>query len=60
MALTLPEICELTTEDDLLAREHHSLYHFAHSAGADLCRRLGRLPEALSYKKALVGRAWRG
>ena len=43
--------------DDLLAREHLSHYHLAHSARADLCRRLGRIPEArASYEKAL---AWR-
>src|SRR6267143_1730420 len=41
--------------DDLLAREQLSHYHLAHSARADLCRRLGRLPEArLSYEKALA------
>ena len=41
--------------DDLLAREHLSHYHLAHSARADLCRRLGRIPEArASYEKALV------
>src|ERR1700746_2190112 len=41
--------------DDLLAREHLSHYHLAHSARADLCRRLGRLPEArASYEKALA------
>ena len=40
--------------DDLLAREYLSHYHLAHSARADLCRRLGRIPEArASYKKAL-------
>ena len=40
--------------DDLLAREHLSNYHLAHSARADLCRRLGRIPEArASYEKAL-------
>jgi RNA polymerase sigma-70 factor, ECF subfamily len=39
--------------DDLLAREHLSHYHLAHSARADLCRRLGRIPEArVSYAKA--------
>jgi RNA polymerase sigma-70 factor (ECF subfamily) len=32
--------------DDLLAREQLSGYHLAHSARADLCRRLGRIPEA--------------
>ena len=41
--------------DDLLAREHLSQYHLAHSARADLCRRLGRIPEArASYQKALT------
>jgi RNA polymerase sigma-70 factor (ECF subfamily) len=41
--------------DDLLAREQLSQYHLAHSARADLCRRLGRIPEArASYEKALV------
>jgi RNA polymerase sigma-70 factor (ECF subfamily) len=41
--------------DDLLAREHLSHYHLAHSARADLCRRLGRIPEArASYEEALT------
>ncbi len=41
--------------DDLLAREHLAHYHLAHSARADLCRRLGRLPEArASYENALA------
>jgi RNA polymerase sigma-70 factor, ECF subfamily len=41
--------------DDLLAREHLSHYHLAYSARADLCRRLGRIPEArASYEKALA------
>jgi RNA polymerase sigma-70 factor (ECF subfamily) len=41
--------------DDLLAREPLSHYHLAHSARADLCRRLGRIPEArASYEKALT------
>jgi RNA polymerase sigma-70 factor (ECF subfamily) len=42
--------------DDLLAaREQLSHYHLAHSARADLCRRLGRIPEArISYEKALA------
>jgi len=41
--------------DDLLAREDLSHYHLAHSARADLCRRLGRFPEArASYEKALA------
>jgi RNA polymerase sigma-70 factor (ECF subfamily) len=40
--------------DDLLAGEHLSHYHLAHSARADLCRRLGRIPEArASYEEAL-------
>lgn len=41
--------------DDLLAREHLSQYRLAHSARADLCRRLGRIAEArASYEKALA------
>ena len=41
--------------DDLLRREQLSNYHLAHSARADLCRRLGRIPEArASYEKALA------
>jgi RNA polymerase sigma-70 factor, ECF subfamily len=41
--------------DDLLAREHLPHYHLAHSARADLCRRLGRISEArASYEKALA------
>ena len=41
--------------DDLLAREQLSDYHLAHSARADLCRRLGRIAEArASYEKALT------
>jgi RNA polymerase sigma-70 factor, ECF subfamily len=41
--------------DRLLAREPLSHYHLAHSARADLCRRLGRIPEArASYEKALA------
>jgi len=41
--------------DGLLAREQLSDYHLAHSARADLCRRLGRIPEArASYEKALA------
>ncbi len=41
--------------DDLLAGEQLSHYHLAHSARADLCRRLGRIPEArASYEKALA------
>ena len=41
--------------DELLAREQLADYHLAHSARADLCRRLGRIPEArASYEKALA------
>jgi len=41
--------------DDLLTREQLSHYHLAHSARADMCRRLGRIPEArASYEKALA------
>ena len=41
--------------DDLLAREELANYSLAHSARADLCRRLGRPPEArASYEKALA------
>jgi RNA polymerase sigma-70 factor (ECF subfamily) len=41
--------------DALLAREELGGYHLAHSARADLCRRLGRLAEARdSYEKALA------
>jgi RNA polymerase sigma-70 factor, ECF subfamily len=41
--------------DDLLAREELAHYHLAYSARADLCRRLGRIPEArASYEKALT------
>lgn len=41
--------------DELLARGELVEYHLAHSARADLCRRLGRLPEArASYERALA------
>jgi RNA polymerase sigma-70 factor, ECF subfamily len=41
--------------DGLLARDELANYHLAHSARADLCRRLGLLPEArASYEKALA------
>jgi RNA polymerase sigma-70 factor (ECF subfamily) len=41
--------------DGLLAREELARYHLAHSARADLCRRLGRFTEArASYEKALA------
>ena len=39
--------------DDLLERGELVNYHLAHSARAELCRRLGRIPEArTSYEKA--------
>jgi len=45
----------LTMIDDLLARGQLSHYRPAHAARADLCRRLGRVPEArASYEKALA------
>jgi len=41
--------------DGLLAREELANYHLAHAARADMCRRLGRIPEArASYEKALA------
>lgn len=41
--------------DSLLARGELTGYHLAHSARAELCRRMGRLPEArISYEKALT------
>ncbi len=41
--------------DHLLERDELSNYHLAHSARADLCRRLGQIPEArASYEKALA------
>jgi RNA polymerase sigma-70 factor (ECF subfamily) len=41
--------------DALLARDELAGYHLAHSARADLCRRLGRLAEARdSYERALA------
>ena len=40
--------------DALLARGDLADYHLAHSARADLCRRLGRTTEArTSYERAL-------
>ncbi len=45
----------LSLVDDLLARQQLADYHLAHSARADLCRRLGRIPDArASYEKALA------
>jgi RNA polymerase sigma-70 factor, ECF subfamily len=41
--------------DAILARGDLADYHLAHSARADLCRRLGRMAEArASYERALV------
>ena len=40
--------------DAILARGDLGAYHLAHSARADLCRRLGRTAEArISYQRAL-------
>jgi RNA polymerase sigma-70 factor (ECF subfamily) len=44
----------LALVDAILARGDLSDYHLAHAARADLCRRLGRIPEArASYGRAL-------
>jgi RNA polymerase sigma-70 factor (ECF subfamily) len=44
----------LSLIDALLARGELADYHLAHSARADLCRRLGRMTEArASYERAL-------
>ena len=44
----------LTLIDALLARGELAQYHLAHSARAEMCRRLGRVAEArISYEKAL-------
>jgi RNA polymerase sigma-70 factor (ECF subfamily) len=44
----------LTLIDALLAEGELSDYHLAHSARADLCRRLGRTSDAIdSYRRAL-------
>jgi RNA polymerase sigma-70 factor (ECF subfamily) len=41
--------------DEILARGDLADYHLAHSARADLCRRLGKVPEArVSYQQALA------
>ena len=41
--------------DELLTHDQLSSYHLAHSARADMCRRLGRIPEArASYERALA------
>jgi RNA polymerase sigma-70 factor, ECF subfamily len=45
----------LAIVDAILARGDLDAYHLAHSARADLCRRLGRLAEArASYQRALA------
>lgn len=45
----------LSQIENLLAGEQLSQYYLAHSARADLCRRLGRISEArASYEKALA------
>jgi len=59
VAMSTPEGLEqgLGLIDDLLAQKNGELaqYHLAHAARADLCRRLGRIPEArASYEKALA------
>src|SRR5207247_6913539 len=44
----------LTLIDAILERGDLAKYYLAHSARADLCRRLGRTPEArASYERAL-------
>jgi RNA polymerase sigma-70 factor (ECF subfamily) len=41
--------------EDLLERKELADYYLAHSARAELCRKLGRLAEArASYEKALA------
>jgi len=42
--------------DGLLAREELANYHLAHSARADMCRRLGRISEA----RFRAGGGWLG
>jgi RNA polymerase sigma-70 factor (ECF subfamily) len=45
----------LQSIDEILARGDLADYHLAHSARADLCRRLGRTADAReSYQKALA------
>jgi RNA polymerase sigma-70 factor (ECF subfamily) len=45
----------LNIVDELMSRGELTEYHFAHSARADLCRRLGRYADArASYEKALT------
>lgn len=48
-------VAGLSIIDEILARGDLSEYHLAHSARADLCRRLGRKAEArAAYQKALT------
>jgi len=45
----------LALVEGLLARGELAVYHLAHSARADLCRRLDRVAEAAdSYRRALA------
>jgi RNA polymerase sigma-70 factor (ECF subfamily) len=49
-----PEV-GLAQVDAILARGELADYHLAHSARAELCRRLGRVPEAIAaYERALT------
>jgi RNA polymerase sigma-70 factor (ECF subfamily) len=48
-----PEV-GLTHIDAGLGHGELASYYLAHSAGADICRRLGRTAEARSYEKALA------
>jgi RNA polymerase sigma-70 factor (ECF subfamily) len=54
VALRDGPLAGLELTDAILARGDLADYHLAHSARADLCRRLGRIAEArASYKRAL-------
>lgn len=54
IALSAGPAAGLILIDAILARGELADYHLAHSAKADLCRRLGRIPEARrSYERAL-------
>jgi RNA polymerase sigma-70 factor (ECF subfamily) len=46
--------------DAILARGDLADYHLAHSARADLCRRLGRMAEARASYKRAFGLTWQG
>ncbi len=55
MAMRDGPLAGLTLIDAILARGDLADYHLAHSARADLCRRLGRTAEArAAYKQALA------